>query len=449
MAFLPPPALLTHRPAPATAAGRRSGGRPSVAPRPYRVARRGGGAPVQPLASADTPPTPPAATEAPTADDIPGLAAALAAHITDTAGVPTAAPALSPLLHALYLRQGYAPVPPDAARAYNIHPLVIPLGVRAAGGPGGGGEVVGLLRWPTPTPGVPLPVVTTGSAGGAAAAQLVHVATSAAQYVHRAAAVADDAGDVRAATALIAATSDSAAHGFPPEAVYTLGAVAALGMGIERYCLLKVGPFMDLYRGLAAFHAAKADDSSALVTCERAAGAFVGWGAMHVYHSGVLTGMGRALEARDAARAALQLPLWTLGPAPLSTAVAVAGAGAGAGVGAGTGFDVGAKGAAAAAATTAGGGRGPIADVAVAAGYTGVDSLRRIYERMAGDERLEEIAEGKEVGQVALDRAAYAMDAAAIRAELGTGEGWNAVREELAALYEVGRLEGVAAFLRA
>lgn len=447
MAFLPPPVLLTRRPAALTVAGRRAACRPSVTRRPHRVARRGGGAPVQPSASADTPPTPPAAAAAPTADAIPGLAAALAAYITDTAGVPTAAPALSPLLHALYLRQGYAPVPLDAARAYNIHPLVIPLGVRAASGAGtgagAGGEIVGLLRWPTPTPGVPLPVVTTGSTGGAAAAQLVHVATSAAQYVHRAAAVADDAGDVRAAAALIAATADSAAHGFPPAAVYTPGAVAALGMGIERYCLLKVGPFMDLYRGLAAFHAAKADDSSALVTCERAAAAFVGWGAMHVYHSGVLTGMGRALEARDAARAALQLPLWTLGPAPLSTAGAMMGGGAG------KGFDTGAKGAAAGTATAGGGGGGPIADVAVAAGYTGVDSLRRIYERMAGDERLEEIAEGKEVGQVALDRAAYAMDAAAIRAELGTGEGWNAVREELAALYEVGRLEGVAAFLRA
>ncbi|GAB0497852.1 hypothetical protein MMPV_009189 [Pyropia vietnamensis] len=442
MAFLPSPALLTHRPAPATAASRRAGWWPAVTRRAHRVARRGGGAPEQPVASADPPPpTPPPAAAAPTADAIPGLAAATAAYITDTAGVPIAAPALSPLLHALYLHQGYSPLPPDAARAYNIHPLVIPLGVCASNS-GGGGEIIGLLRWPTPTPGAPLPVVTTGSTGGAAAAQLVHLATSPAQYVHRAAAAADDAGNAGLCRALIAATADSTAHGFPPAAVYTEGSVAALGMGIERYCLLKIGPFMDLYRGLAAFHAAKADNSSALVTCERAAGAFVGWGAMHVFHSGVLTGMGRPLEARDAARAALQLPLWTLGPEHMSTAVAAAGA-----VGAGQGFGVGAK---AAAVTAAGGdGGGPVAAVAVAAGYTGVDSLRRIYERMAGDERLEEVAEGKEVGQVALDRAAYAMDAEAIRAELGTGDGWNSVREELAALYEVGRLEGVAAFLRA
>lgn len=420
MAFLPPPALLPHRRA---AVGGRAGGWRVVDPR--RLPRRGAAAAVRASASANTPPP---AAPPPAIDAIPGLAAALAAYITDTAGVPTAAPAVAPLLHALYLRQGYAPVPPDAARAYNIHPLVIPLGVR----PGAGGEVVGLLRWPTPSPGVPLPVVTTGSTGGAAAAQLVHAAVSPAQYVHRVTAVADDAGAGQAARALIAATADSGAHGFPPAAVYTEGAVGELGMGIERYCLLKVGPFMDLYRGLAAFHAAKGDASSALVTCERAAAAFVGWGAMHVYHSGVLAGMRRPLEARDAARAALQLPLWTLGPVPLAPATA------------GRGFD-----AAAGAAGGAAAAGGPIAAVAVAAGYTGVDSLRRIYERMAGDERLEEIAEGKEVAQVALDRAAYAMDAAAIRAELGTGEGWNAVREELAALYEVGRLEGVAAFLRA
>jgi hypothetical protein len=47
----------------------------------------------------------------------------------------------------------------------------------------------------------------------------------------------------------------------------------------------------------------------------RAAGLIPEWGAIHWTHSKIITKVGgREMEARDCARAALQMPLWTIGP---------------------------------------------------------------------------------------------------------------------------------------
>jgi hypothetical protein len=47
----------------------------------------------------------------------------------------------------------------------------------------------------------------------------------------------------------------------------------------------------------------------------RAAGLIPEWGAIHWAHSKIITKVGgREMEARDCARAALQMPLWTIGP---------------------------------------------------------------------------------------------------------------------------------------
>eukprot|EP00177_Eucheuma_denticulatum_P006685 GFKZ01012157.1.p1 GENE.GFKZ01012157.1~~GFKZ01012157.1.p1 ORF type:complete len:236 (-),score=47.75 GFKZ01012157.1:645-1277(-) len=181
---------------------------------------------------------------------------------------------------------------------------------------------------------------------------------------------------------------------------YRDGEVNESGLGLERYLIMKTGPFPDIYEGLTRFHMAKGDQQSALVTCERAAGVFVGWGKMHVFHAEVLEEMGRDGEARDAARVALQMPLWTLG-------------------------------------------KGGVDRMREMAGYKEKESLERIYRRLYEDEREAEIKEGKPKEQVALDRAAFLLDLCVVE-----GSGWESVRMQVAELYEQGGMADFATFVR-
>lgn len=234
---------------------------------------------------------------------------------------------------------------------------------------------------------MPLPVVKTSSHEP----YLTLLATSAAGYVTRALASADFSGRTEEAHGIRKCGGDRLS--------YRDGEVDESGMGLEHYLLLKTGPFPDIYESLARFHLAKGDVQSALVTCERAAGIFPGWGRAHVFHAQVLQELGRKMESRDAARFALQMPLWTLG--------------------------------------------GEVREVGRMAGYEEDESLRRIYRRLYEDERKEDLKEGKAPEQVALDRAAFLLDLCVVE-----GGKWEAVRERLAELYQQGGMEEFATFVR-
>jgi hypothetical protein len=54
-------------------------------------------------------------------------------------------------------------------------------------------------------------------------------------------------------------------------------------------------------------------DTAGLITCERCEGCFGAWGRPLAFHSRKLSSLSRDEEARDKARSALELPLWTLG----------------------------------------------------------------------------------------------------------------------------------------
>lgn len=83
--------------------------------------------------------------------------------------------------------------------------------------------------------------------------------------------------------------------------------------GVEGRVLMRVGPFMGEYEKLATGHLEKGSEQSALITCERNQRCFEAWGRPFAFHARLLHRLGRDEEARDVARHALSLPLWTLG----------------------------------------------------------------------------------------------------------------------------------------
>lgn len=265
-----------------------------------------------------------------------------------------------------------------------LHPFLVPLTSAADG------AVTGLLRWPTAPNDMELPVVRTlaGDLG------LELLAVSSRCYVLRALAAADFSGRV--------AEREQIRAGCFLDTGYRDGDVDKSSLGLERFLIMKVGPFPDLYEGLVAFHNAKGDSQSALVTCEKAATVFPGWGRAHVFHAEMLSSMGRETEARDAARFSLQLPLWTLG------------------------------------------GHEKVRAMGRLAGYEDDESLGKIYLRLYEDKREHEIGDGKAPEQVALDRAAYLLDYAVA----SCAEDWEHTREPLSELYQEGTLNEIATFVR-
>jgi hypothetical protein len=88
-----------------------------------------------------------------------------------------------------------------------------------------------------------------------------------------------------------------------------------LGYGLEKYLLLRVGPFPDLYETLSIQHLARGDESSALIAAETSNGKFTGFGSTYASYARLLSQLvpNRTEEARDAARACLRLPISTVG----------------------------------------------------------------------------------------------------------------------------------------
>jgi hypothetical protein len=95
---------------------------------------------------------------------------------------------------------------------------------------------------------------------------------------------------------------------------YTQGDVDRLGYGIDKYCLLRVGPFPDLYMSMSKQHAEKGDERSSLIAAEAASRKLPGFGSTYLSYARLLQSFPqREEEARDAARMCLRLPLATIG----------------------------------------------------------------------------------------------------------------------------------------
>lgn len=290
---------------------------------------------------------------------------------------------LDGLLFVLNQNSNTTLIPPS--KRTNLHPFLIPLCYNSESQ-----TTTGLLRWPTPPDGMEAPVVQSRTGD----LSVTMLSPSVKQHVTRTLATADFSGNSSLCAAIRKGSSLALA--------YQNGDTDKSGLGLERFLVLQVGTFPDLYEGLATFHRAKGDLKSALVTCERAATVHPGWARAHVFHTRMLADLGRESEARDAARFCLQMPLWTIGSAA------------------------------------------DVKEMARMAGYVEADSLGRIYRRLFEDKREKEIEEGKAPQQVALDRAAYLLD-------LCVAEEWNdweKSKEELATLYDEAGLEEMATFIR-
>lgn len=98
------------------------------------------------------------------------------------------------------------------------------------------------------------------------------------------------------------------------DAPYEAGSVEKLGYGSEKYVLLRVGPFPDLYETMALGHKGRGDESSSLIAAEASNGKFGGFANTFQFYARLLQSFGsREDEARDAARQCLRLPLPSIG----------------------------------------------------------------------------------------------------------------------------------------
>jgi hypothetical protein len=98
------------------------------------------------------------------------------------------------------------------------------------------------------------------------------------------------------------------------DAPYVPGSVAKLGYGLDKYVLLRVGPFPDLYRSLSSQHLGKGDVQAALIAAESSSGKLTGFASTFLSYAKLLQSLpNRGEESRDAARNCLRMPLWTVG----------------------------------------------------------------------------------------------------------------------------------------
>jgi len=186
----------------------------------------------------------------------------------------------------------------DPMDRQHLHPLVIPVAVIPASG-----AHVCLLRMASASKGDLLPVVeTTGSTG------LKLVAPNTKSFLVRLAVEADELPDEGRKSAVIEAANSSGE-------LYKKGErkEKSSSLPLDKYILSKVGAFPDLYQGLAFHHLERGDQTASLVAAERSAKIQHGWGSAYRFQAQLYEKLGREKEARDAAKLALMMPLWTLG----------------------------------------------------------------------------------------------------------------------------------------
>mmetsp|Transcript_3335 Transcript_3335/g.6266 ORF Transcript_3335/g.6266 Transcript_3335/m.6266 type:complete len:422 (-) Transcript_3335:164-1429(-) len=95
---------------------------------------------------------------------------------------------------------------------------------------------------------------------------------------------------------------------------YETGSVEQLGYGLDKYVLLRVGPFPDLYETMSNQHLARGDEESSLIAAEASNGKFGGFGSTFAFYAKLLRSLPqREEECRDAARMTLRMPLPSMG----------------------------------------------------------------------------------------------------------------------------------------
>jgi hypothetical protein len=192
---------------------------------------------------------------------------------------------------------------------------------------------------------------------------------------------------------------------------YLIGSVTELGYGLDKYILLRVGPFPDLYETMSNTHLSRGDEKSSLIAAEASNGKFGGFGSTFAFYAKLLASLSpkREEECRDAARMTLRMPLPSLGLT-----------------------------------------RKDYVDVAKMAGIANQDddgevALRKMldmYEKIREHEKDDNSRAGKTPQQIAMEDANNLLDVACL-----TGRKYGDVREEIAKIYREAGMEEDARFV--
>jgi len=191
---------------------------------------------------------------------------------------------------------------------------------------------------------------------------------------------------------------------------YEVGSVEKLGYGVDKYVLLRVGPFPDIYESLALGHAERGDESSSLISAEASNGKISGFASGFLFYGRLLSSYdNRDEEARDAARMCLRMPLPSIGMTIDDFREAAI--------------------------------LGQLAEESDSDAEV-LAKMQRMYEKIRESELDDTSNQGKTPEQMAFDEANYILDSVAL-----TGGEWSAVRPKLAEIYtSVGR-DDMAAFV--
>ena len=233
--------------------------------------------------------------------------------------------------------------------------------------------------------------------------------------MRRIAATADDGGRTPDDDETIAIYNDGLGEGklgdAGLDAPYECGSVEQLGYGLDKFALLRIGPFPDLYEAMSLGHQAKGDEQSSLIAAEASNGKFTGFGSTFAFYAKLLsTFPQRKEEARDAARICLRLPI-----------------------------------------PSAGMDSSDFAEIALLAELADEDDTPeeamakmlgfyqkiRDHEKEEGDQNQGSMTPE----QAAIDEANYLLDRTAL-----TGGQWESIREELAGIYKEAGREDMAKF---
>jgi hypothetical protein len=179
------------------------------------------------------------------------------------------------------------------------------------------------------------------------------------------------------------------------DTLYEPGSVAKLGYGTDKYVLLRVGPFPDLYANMAKQHAAKGDEQSSLIAAEASSTKISGFGSQFLFYARLLNSFPkRQEEARDAARMCLRVPLPTMGMTYEDfKEMAVI---------------------------------GQLADESDSIDVA-VEKIRAMYEKMKEVEKEDDPNQGKTPEQAAIDKVNHIIDIAALERK-----SWKDIRPDIA-----------------
>lgn len=295
-------------------------------------------------------------------------------------------------------------VPPTERSGLN--PFLIPI-ARSKESKGNGG-VLCYIRWPTQKDDMDLQLVETTEAGG-----IVLKAMTTDQYLVRQAAELDYIGHPFAGELIDMINSGEEKPLYESgdcQSLFKTGKFRAeteeeKRVVLDKWLLLKVGHFPDCYFRIANNFIDTNNEVSAMVICERAMGAFYGWGhALYIFSKILQRIPGREKEAKDAAKTAMSMPSWTIAQS-----------------------------------------REELEKCATTAGFTSLKILSEMHDFRASDPREKDVAEGLNPIQVTLDQAAHLMDAVAF----GKNDfSWDLERDNIAQKYRDGGYPEMADFIQ-